>query len=137
MSRFVPFAAAVLLVAAASGTALADDAREPGAPKGEHGEKRFPALAAEFRAHVEAREARGRAHLEERIARDKLPAADADRLRAAFEAGTAKVHAKLDEVCADGSVTREEAHQLHAVARESLPHDGHGEHHEHHAPPAR
>lgn len=120
MNRFAAFATALVL-ATVSGLALADGADKPAC---KHGDAKFPATATEFRAKVQAREARGRARVEQHIAKAQLPAAEADRIRATFEAGAAKVRAKLDAVCADGTVTKEEAHELRAVAREAMPRHG-------------
>ena len=63
-----------------SASAFADEGK--GAPS-------FPIPAAQFKQHVDARQAKARQHMEERAS--KLSAADAQALRAKFNESTAKV----------------------------------------------
>ncbi len=74
--------------------------------------KKFPVAAAEFKQKVDARIAKARTHMEERAA--KLPADKAKEARATFDAGVAKVNAEVQKAVADGTVTKDEAHQVRA-----------------------
>jgi nicotinamide mononucleotide adenylyltransferase len=85
---------------------------------------KFPMTAAEFREHVSQHLTKARARMEEHVAR--LPAEEAQARRAHFEAAVAQISAKVDEVCADGTVTKEEAEAVHELSRSLL-------HHRHHA----
>src|SRR3954471_3883482 len=93
--------------------ALADEAK-PGGPS-------FPIPAAQFKQHVEARQAKARQHMEERAG--KLPASEAQAMRASFDAATAKVNAEVAKAIADGTVTKEEAQAVRAAS----PHRGGGD----------
>ena len=92
--------------------------------RGEQGEgkKHFPMPAAEFKAKVDARQAKARQHMEERAS--KLPANEAKELRAQFEATVQKVNAEVAKAVADGTVTKEEA----KAVRAANPHAHHGKH---------
>jgi hypothetical protein len=80
--------------------------------------KHFPMPAAEFKAKVDARQAKARKHMEERAA--QLPADQAKELRASFEANVQKVNAEVAKAVADGTVTKEEAQAVRAAS----PHHG-------------
>ena len=82
----------------------------------------FPIPAAQFKQHVDARQAKARQHMEERAS--KLPANEAQALRANFDAVTAKVNAEVAKAIADGTVTKEEAQAVRAAS----PHRGEGGH---------
>jgi hypothetical protein len=86
--------------------------------EGEKGGKHFPMPAAEFKAKVEKRQAKGRARMEERAA--KLSADQAKELRATFEANVQKVNAEVSKAIADGTVTKDEAKAVRAAS----PHHG-------------
>ena len=79
--------------------------------------KKFPMPAAEFQQHVAARQEKARARLEEHIAKDKVAEDKANEMRARFQAGIAKVNEKVAAVCADGTVTLEEAKEVRAVVK--------------------
>jgi hypothetical protein len=81
----------------------------------------FPIPAATFKQHVDARQAKARAHMEERAS--KLPANEAQALRAKFNETTAKVNAEVAKATADGTVTKEEAQAVRAAS----PHRGGGD----------
>jgi hypothetical protein len=91
---------------------------------GEEGNRKFPMTAADFRQHVNARLEKARARIEERITTEHLPQDQADGLRAQFKASVAQINTKVDQVCADGTVTKEEAEEVHELVR-SLLHGGH------------
>ena len=84
----------------------------------------YPATAAAFRDHVSARVAQARARVEQYIADAKLDAKKADEVRARFQAAIVKIDAKVDEVCADGTVTEPEALAVHELAK-ALRHNAH------------
>jgi hypothetical protein len=90
--------------------------------EGEKGGKHFPMPAAEFKAKVDARQAKARQHMEERAS--KLPANEAKELRAKFEETVQKVNAEVAKAVADGTVTKEEA----KAVRAANPHAHHGKH---------
>ena len=81
--------------------------------EGEKGGKHFPMPAAEFKAKVDARQAKARQHMEERAS--KLPANEAKELRAKFEETVKKVNVEVAKAVADGTVTKEEAHAVRAA----------------------
>lgn len=100
-------------------------------PRGEEGEKKaFPMPADEFRKLAEGRIEKVRQRLEAHISDKKLDDEKARQLRERFAAGAAKVRAEIDKVCEDGTVTREEAHQVRELARSMAPRhgEGHGKH---------
>ena len=120
MSRIATFAVAVALsVIAVPAFAQTNDAIA--LHQGGDKDKKSPTPAAEFRAHVQARQEKMRAKLEEHIAAKKLPEAKANEIRAKFNAAVAKVNEKVEEVCADGTVTKEEAHAVRALAKSLRP----------------
>jgi hypothetical protein len=94
----------------------------------EDAEPKFPMTAAEFRDHVNKRVEKARLKLEEHITEKQLPADKADEHRARFRAAVAQISTKVDEVCADGTVTKEEAEAVRELAKSLL--------HHHHRPPS-
>jgi hypothetical protein len=94
---------------------------------GEQDNASFPMPAAAFKAKVEARQAKARTHMEERAS--KLPADQAKEIRAKFDAGVAKINAEVAKATADGTVTKDEAHAVHEVAKSVRGH--HGKHARH------
>ncbi|MDB4938591.1 MAG: hypothetical protein JWP87_5563 [Labilithrix sp.] len=102
---------------ATSGSAPAKTQRAEG-----EGNKHFPMPAAEFKAKVDARQAKARKHMEEEAA--KLPADQARDLRAKFEATIQKVNAEVAKAVADGTVTKDEA----KAVRAANPNAHHGKH---------
>jgi hypothetical protein len=106
-------AAGLMLGTLVATPAFADDTK--GGPT-------FPIPAAQFKQRVDARQAKAQKHMEERAA--KLPANEAQALRATFAAATAKVNAEVAKAIADGTVTKEEAQAVRAAS----PHRGGGHH---------
>jgi hypothetical protein len=106
--------------AVASVPALAQ--AEPPAPAHEP-EGAFPMSAADFRQHVSQRLEHARARMEERIARDQIPADKATEMRTRFQSAIAQIDTRVDEVCSDGTVTKEEALTVHDLSRSLLHHD--------------
>lgn len=99
----------------------------PGAPSEmrHDGDAKFPMSAADFRQHISDHLQRARARMEEHIANKQLPKDQADQLRAQFDAAVPRINAKVDEVCSDGTVTKEEAEAVWELARSLLPHHHH------------
>ena len=83
-------------------------------------EKKFPMPAAQFKAKVDQRLAKGRARMEERAS--KADPAAAKEMRAKFDAVAANVNAEVTKACADGTVTADEA----KAVRAANPHHHHG-----------
>jgi len=86
--------------------------------------KRFPVAAETFQKHVEKRIEHARekleAHMKEKnIAEDKRAA-----IRKEFESSAAEVRAAVKRVSQDGTVTKEEAKEVHDLAK-SLRHKAH------------
>lgn len=118
MRRINTIAAAVALALVAASPSLAGVA-EPSSFVGE-GDKKFPIAAAEFRKHVGAKVDQARARLEKYIVTKELTKEQADALRARCAAALVKLDKRVDEVCADGIVTREEADSVHVLAKALL-----------------
>lgn len=99
--------------------ALADGAHhgDRAAADGGSAKPSFPMPAAEFRARVNARLAERDARAEKRIADKKLDAAKAQKIRTHLAERKAKVTVVLDKVCADGTVTADEAKEVRAAGR--------------------
>ena len=120
MNRF--FAALALsLSLASSSVALAAPAQKPAAAKHqgkEDHDKKFPMKADEFRQHVAGRVAKAREHMEKRISTRNVPEDKAKEIRAKFNAGVAALNQKVEAVCADGTVTKEEAKEVRKIAKE-------------------
>ena len=84
----------------------------------ERGEKvSFPVQGAVFVQHVEARLTKQAERVEQMIAKRQFAKAEADAIRAKVADGAAKVRAEAAKVAADGTVTKEEAEAVHAVAK--------------------
>ena len=92
----------------------------------QEGDQKFPMAAAEFRQHVTDRVAKARVKMEEHIASKQLPQDKADAHRARFQIAVDQITAKVDEVCADGTVTKEEALAVRELARSLLHHHHNG-----------
>lgn len=86
----------------------------------------FPMAAAQFRQKVEARQQKMRERFEAAIAEKKIPAEKVAEVRAKMAENQAKVKAEVDKVCADGTVTVDEAKQVRQLAKSLHPH--HGQH---------
>ena len=128
MSRFATMAlAAALSVIAVPAFA---DTNGSAVALEEHGDsKKFPMPAAEFRQHTQARLEKARARMEAHISKKQLPEDKAAAARAHFNEAAAKMNEKVEAVCADGTVTKEEALEVRALAKQLF-------HHHKEAPPA-
>jgi hypothetical protein len=90
-----------------------------------HARPSFPMPAAQFKSMIDARMAKAQKHLEERVS--KLPADEARVERARFDQKVKDVNAEVAKAIADGTVTKEEARAVRAVAphgnRKACDHD--------------
>jgi nicotinamide mononucleotide adenylyltransferase len=116
---FIACALAVVTLLAATPVAARTQPPTPAGMRDDRDAK-FPMTAAEFREHVSRHLEKARARMEERIA--QLPADQAEARRAHFKAAVAQITAKVDEVCGDGTVTKEEAEAVHELSRSLLHH---------------
>lgn len=80
--------------------------------------KKFPMPAAEFQKNVEARIAKRKDKLTEKMAERKVPADKQREVLAEFDAGAAKVRAAATQAGKDGTVTLDEAKEVHKIAKE-------------------
>jgi hypothetical protein len=109
------------------GTAAAAPEPPPAQAGAEHkGGKHFPMPAAEFRKRVDDRAAKAREHMEAQLKRRSVPEAQAKEARAKFDAGVAQVKKVVDEVAADGMVTKDEAGRVRQASRQARGHAGGG-----------
>ncbi|MDC0744166.1 hypothetical protein [Polyangium mundeleinium] len=114
--------ALTLAVVAAPVVAQADEGRAPAAARhegkqgGKH-EKHFPIAAVKFEKHVDKGLAKQRERLEKRMAAHHVPEAKRAERWKQFDEGAAKIRAEVKRVGADGTVTKEEAQQVRALAR--------------------
>jgi hypothetical protein len=116
-----------------AGTAAAAP-EPPQASADQKGGKHFPMPAAEFRKKIDDRTAKARERMEASLKRRSVPEAQAKEVRTKFDAGVAQVKKVVDEVAADGMVTKDEAGRVRQVARQArgAGHEGHrarGKHH--------
>jgi hypothetical protein len=118
LRRVLPIAVLVAL----AGAPLAARADTPPAGTGQEGEHRFPMAAADFRPMIAQRIDRHRTRMEAHIVERQLPKERADELRAKFNAGVTQINAKVDAVCADGTVTRDEAQDVRDLVHSLLRH---------------
>jgi hypothetical protein len=116
-------APAFALIAALSAFSVAASAQSAPPQDSEHeASRKYPMTAADFQKLVGERIEQHRARMESHISSKQLPADKAEELRARFKAAVAQVNAKVDEVCADGTVTLAEAQEVHELARSLLHH---------------
>ena len=116
-------------IVAAFVLAIASLVAVPAFAKGEgkgHAKQSFPMPAADFKAKVDAKNAKAKQHMETQAS--KLPADQAKELRAKFDAGTTQINAEVAKATADGTVTADEAKKVREVAKTVHPHakGGHG-----------
>ena len=128
MNRIVAAFALALSLVGTSAVALADSGAP--APAREHrGDKAsYPMPAASFQQKVNERESKAREHMEKRLADKNVPADKANEARARFNAKQARVNEKVAQAVADGTVTKPEAKEVRAVAREGRPQHAKGAH---------
>jgi hypothetical protein len=117
MRTMVALALSVSLFTA-SLSASAEEAKRPN----------FPMPSSEFQTRMAVHVEKARTRLEARIAKNKVDAEEAKVLRARFENAIAKTKLASAKATADGTVTREEAKEVRAVARAGRRH-GHRQHH--------
>jgi hypothetical protein len=117
MSRVSTLALAAALSLLAVPAFAASNHQDGVAVKHECKHKKFPMPAAEFRQHVAARQEKARIRMEGHLAKKQLPKDKADEVRARFATAAALVFQKVDAVCTDGTVTKEEAKEVRALAK--------------------
>lgn len=127
MNRIIAAVALALSLATSSAVVMAAPAKAEAA-RHERGDaaKKFPMKADEFRQQVAQRTVKARARMEKHLANKKVSEEKAKEVRAKFAAVQARVDAKVTEVCADGTVTLDEAKSVRTIAREAMP--AHGKH---------
>jgi len=108
---------AALALAAATATTVPAMARE--------NPQDFPMPAATFQRHVDKRIQRAKARMENDIREGNLTDAQAKEVRAHFNTVAADVEVEVQKVCADGTVTLEEAKEVRSVGRPLWRHHGH------------
>jgi hypothetical protein len=123
MNRLAALALAFATLAAPA-FASAAPAKAPTARHEKH-DKKFPMKAEEFKKHIEGPITKARARMEEHITKKSLPEDKAKEVRAKFDAGVTAVQKEVERVSADGTVTKEEAHEVHAAMKALHP-GGHG-----------
>jgi hypothetical protein len=114
MRKKLMFSMVTFMTLAAAAPAFADD-------KG-HDQAQFPMPAAQFKQHVEQRQAKMKEHFEKKIA--SLPTDKQKEARARMDAKVAAVNAEVAKAIADGTVTKDEA----AAVRAAGGGGGHGGH---------
>jgi hypothetical protein len=88
----------------------------------------YPMPAATFEKHIDARLARAHSRMEQEILAQHLTDAQANEVRARFDAVASEVSAEVQKAVADGTVTLQEAEAVRAVARQL--HRHHRRHHQ-------
>lgn len=134
MTRIVQALALALSLATASAAFAAPPARDrqgqaahKGNRKDKDDEKRFPMKADEFKKLVAERVGKARERMEKHISQKNVPEDKAKVLRAKFEVGVAVLNRKVDKVCEDGTVTKEEAREVRELVHRMVQ-----EHHKEH-----
>jgi hypothetical protein len=113
------FATLAVPVLASAAPAQAPAARH------EKNDKKFPMKAEDFKKHAENMISKSRTRMEEHITKKSVPDDKAKEIRAKFDAGVALVQKEVERVCADGTVTKDEAREVH-TAMKALHAGGHG-----------
>ncbi len=91
---------------------------------GEPDPGQFPMAAAQFKQKAEARQQKHAERFEAAVAEKKIPAEKVAEMRAKMAERQAKMKAEIDRVCADGTVTLDEAKQVRQIAKSLHPHHG-------------
>ena len=116
-----PVAVAIALtIGAAPLTAFAQDKADTAKDAGEHHKKHeqhFPMKAEHFEKMVERRIEKSRAHLDKMIVDNRVPEALAKEMRKDFEDGAVAVRTLAKRAEDDGTVTKEEAKEVHELAK--------------------
>jgi hypothetical protein len=122
MNRIVAAVAVSLSLAFSSALALAAPQHDHAARHQGDKAQQFPMAAEAFREHVTARIGKARERMEEHLTKKSVPGDKAREIRARFDLGVARLNEKVNEVCADGTVTKEEAQEVHALVKQMLHH---------------
>jgi len=120
-ARWLRIGLAAVSLTALPAFAFADGNTTQPAPKGhvrEGKEKaQFPMAAADFKARIDTHISKNREKIVARMTAKNVPADKQEKVLAKFDEGTQTIMAEVDKVCADGTVTKEEAKQVAEVAR--------------------
>jgi hypothetical protein len=119
-SRTIRYAVAAVALVSLPALAFAESNSGKDAPA-EHAKKgkkaEFPMPADEFRAHVEKRITRGREKLVEHMKQKGVKEDRQQEILAKFDEGSKQVRDATDKVCADGTVTKDEAQSVRDLAK--------------------
>ena len=88
--------------------------------KGDKEDKKFPMKADEFKKLVADRVGKARERMEKHISQKNMDEDRAKVLRARFDLGVAVLNRKVDKVCEDGTVTREEAKDVRELVQKMV-----------------
>lgn len=131
MNRIVAALALAFSLSSLSAVAVAAPPKDVAAKhqKGEKGKgkrdgKQFPMKADEYKKHIAERTAKAREMLEKHISKKNAGADKAKEMREKFNATVARVNKKVDEVTADGTVSKEEAKEVRDIFQEARGHHG-------------
>jgi hypothetical protein len=125
MNRLVAALAFALSLASLSSSALAaplakTNAAHHKADRKDKDDKNFPMKAEEFKRLVAERVGKARERLEKHISQKNVPEDRAKVLRAKFDLSAAVLNRKVDKVCEDGTVTREEAKEVRELVQKMV-----------------
>jgi hypothetical protein len=127
MTRLVAALAFALSLASVSSSALAAPPAKANAAhhkakgdKGDKDDKKFPMKAEEFKKLVAERVGKARERLEKHISQKKMDEDKAKVLRAKFDLAVAVLNRKVDKVCEDGTVTKEEAKEVRELVQKMV-----------------
>lgn len=126
MNRIVSALALALSLVSLSATALAEPSQKAPAAhhkqghkgKADRDEKSFPMKADDFKKMVAERVGKAREHMEKHISKKNIDADKAKELRAKFDAGVVLLNRKVDQVSADGTVTKEEYKEVRELVQQ-------------------
>jgi hypothetical protein len=131
-ARWLRIGLAAVSLTALPAFAYADGSTTQPAPK-EHvregkSKAQFPMSAADFKARIDARITKTREKIVAHMQAKNVAAEKQEKVLAKFDDGTVTIMAEVDKVCADGTVTKEEAQQVREVAQQVRGHHkGHKE----------
>jgi hypothetical protein len=124
MTRLVAALAFALSLASVSSSVLAAPPARANAAhhkaKGDKDDKKFPMKAEEFKKLVAERVGKARERLEKHIGQKNMDEDKAKVLRARFDLGVAVLNRKVDKVCEDDTVTKEDAKEVRELVHKMV-----------------
>ena len=99
-------------------TAMADSTPTKVEQKKEHKAPQFPMDAKDFRVLMDKHIEHARKRLNKELDAHNVPAATQTEIRKRFEDAIKQIRAAADKVSADGTVTKDEAKEVHHLAKE-------------------